>query len=213
LSNRTCPLCESGEGEAFYSDDRDYYCCPNCRLVYVEPDQFLSAQAEKAHYDLHENSPDDPRYRRFLSRLFVPMSERLTPHSSGLDFGSGPGPTLSVMFAEAGHTMQLFDPFYAPDTTVFDRQFDFITASEVVEHLHHPRRELDRLWTCLKPGGHLGLMTKLVIDRQAFAGWHYKDDPTHVCFYSQQTCEWLAEHWQAQLTVADKDAVMFAKAD
>jgi len=52
-----------------------------------------------------KNSPDDPRYRAFLSRLFIPLNERIAPESCGLDFGSGPGPTLSVMFEEQGHTM------------------------------------------------------------------------------------------------------------
>ena len=115
------------------------------------------------------------------------------------------------MFQEAGHSMEIYDPFYAPDIKPLQQQYDFITASEVVEHLHHPRRELDRLWSCLKPNGSLGIMTKRVIDREAFSRWHYKDDPTHVCFNSIETFRWLAAHWRATLTVPENDVVLFMK--
>ena len=59
-------------------------------------ENFLSAEDEKARYDLHQNSPNDNRYRQFLNRIFVPMQERIAPESCGMDFGSGPGPTLSI---------------------------------------------------------------------------------------------------------------------
>jgi len=209
--DRSCPLCRTSEGKPFYRDRRDYYRCPVCYLVFVLPDQFLSPQEEKAEYDQHENSPDDLRYRQFLGRLFGPLTERLAPNSCGLDFGAGPGPTLSVMLEEAGHSMEIFDPFYAPRNDLLKQQYDFITATEVVEHLHHPRRELDRLWTCLKPNGLLGIMTQCVIDQKKFSSWQYKSEPTHVCFFSIETFQWLENHWSAKLTVLDKSVVLFTK--
>lgn len=182
-----------------------------CDLVYVPPAYHLPARAEKAEYDLHQNSPQDTGYRRFLSRIFKPMRARLAPASHGLDFGCGPGPTLSVMFEEAGHDMTLYDPFYAPDAAALQQQYDFITASEVVEHLRRPQRELDRLWACLRGGGTLGIMTKLVLDRTAFSRWHYKNDLTHVCFWSRATFAWLAVRWRAKLHFAYKDVVLLHK--
>jgi len=70
---------------------------------------------------------------------------------------------------------------------------------------------LERLWACLKHGGILGIMTKLAPDQDAFSSWHYKNDPTHVCFFSQFTFKWLADQWGAELTFADKDVVIFSK--
>lgn len=207
----TCPLCRISEGNPFYQDHREYFRCPNCHLVFVPPKYFLSPKEEQTQYDKHENSADDPRYRRFLGRLFTPLSQRLHPGRYGLDFGSGPGPTLSVMFEGVGHSMKIYDPFYAPDPTPLQQQYDFITASEVVEHLHYPQRELDRLWSCLRPTGLLGIMTKRVIDQEAFSRWHYKNDPTHVCFFSIETFKWLANHWSATLIVPDNDVVLFQK--
>ncbi len=208
-----CPLCHSYNTNKAYHQDthRNFHSCDTCHLVFVPPEQFLSAQVEKAAYDHHQNSPNDPAYRRFLNRLFLPLNERLPPGSHGLDFGSGPGPTLSVMFEEAGHSVTLYDYFYADDRSLLQQSYDFITTSEVVEHLHQPKQELDGLWNILKPGGILGIMTKRVLNREAFAKWHYKNDLTHVCFFSESTFQWLAVLWQAELTIEGNDVVLFKK--
>ena len=207
-----CPLCLEISRDEFHHDKRRlYFLCGQCHLVFVPSAQYLSEAEEKAAYDHHQNSPMDPDYRQFLNRLFLPLQDRLPPQSHGLDFGSGPGPTLSVMFEEIGHTVTLYDHFYAHDPTVLEQHYDFITATEVVEHLHHPSRILSQLWTLLQPGGYLGLMTKLVLDQKAFATWHYKNDLTHVCFYSKPTFEWLAGQWQAELEYFHNDVIVFRK--
>lgn len=207
-----CPLCANQEVADFWHDNRrNFLQCQGCLLVFVPPEQHLSASAEKAEYDLHQNSPDDDGYRSFLGRLAVPLLERLSPGSVGLDFGCGPGPTLSLMFNETGHRMRVYDPFYAPDPHIFDHQYDFITATEVLEHLHRPGEELDRLWGVLRSGGWLGIMTKMVIDREAFSRWHYKEDPTHVCFYSKAVFAWLAERWQTEAVFIGNDVILLNK--
>jgi len=208
----TCPLCRTDYVRSFFRDNRrDYYRCGVCCLVFVPPWQFLSPEEEKKRYDLHRNSPDDPDYRRFLSRMFIPLQRWLAPGSAGLDFGSGPGPTLSGMFKEAGHSMAIFDHFYEHVPSVLEEHYDFITATEVVEHLHDPHQELERLWACLNEGGWLGIMTSHAVPQEAFPRWHYKNDPTHVCFFSPQTFAWLALQWNAELTFADIDVVFFRK--
>jgi SAM-dependent methyltransferase len=171
----------------------------------------LSAAQEKAEYDRHENSPFDAGYRRFLRRLFIPLSEKLVPGALGLDFGSGPGPTLSVMFEEAGHPMAIYDPFYAPETSVLENTYDFITATEVVEHLSAPGEVLARLVSCLRPGGYLGLMTKRVKNRAAFAHWHYIQDPTHVAFFSESTFRWWAQQREITVEFPSADTVIMQK--
>lgn len=208
----TCPLCMTDDLHEYFRDrHRDYYQCRNCQLVFVPAWQFLTEIDEKKRYDLHQNAPHDPDYRRHLGRLFHPLGPRLAPGSRGLDFGSGPGPALSRMFEEAGHSMALFDRFYEQNTEALRRQYDFITATEVLEHLHDPRGELDRLWSCLKPGGWLGIMTAPVAEQEAFPKWYYKNDPTHVCFYSQRTFGWLARQWDADMIVVDRDVLLFCK--
>ena len=206
-----CTLCEA-ESVFFHKDTaRRYFRCPCCQLVFVDPRALPTRDEEQSHYDLHRNDPSDLRYRLFLSRLFEPMNVRLAASSRGLDFGSGPGPTLSQMFAEAGYTMQIYDPFYAPDQSVLQSKYDFVTASEVVEHFHQPGHEFARLWSLLDPGGWLGIMTKRLRDADSFRTWHYKLDPTHVSFYSLETFRWLADHLKAEWIVAGDDVVLFLR--
>ncbi|MCG6657511.1 class I SAM-dependent methyltransferase [Halomonas campisalis] len=208
----TCPLCAGTDTRHFHRDRwRDYYRCECCRLVFVPPHQRLAPAAEKAVYDQHENRPDDPGYRRFLARLYTPLRARLTPGARGLDFGAGPGPTLSVMFEEAGHPMAIYDSFYAPDDRVLASEYDFITATEVVEHLFAPGRELEALAGLLRPGGWLGLMTKRVSTPEAFARWHYILDPTHVCFFSEASFEWLADHLGMDLLLPAPDVALLQR--
>jgi len=192
ISETHCPLCGGRGISSFYTDRRPYVQCDTCQLVFVPPDWHLSRDAENAEYELHENDVNDAGYRRFLSRLLVPLADRLEPGARGLDFGCGPAPALAHMLRESEFEVALYDSFFAPQEQVFDASYDFICATEVVEHLHYPGRELERLWSHLKPGGWLGVMTKLVRDRQAFATWHYKNDPTHVCFFSKATWQWWA---------------------
>jgi len=212
LITEACPLCLSVESAFFHRDkQREYLRCRQCALVFVPTQSHLSKADEKSYYDLHQNSPLDLGYRTFLERLSKPLLEQLKPGSQGLDFGSGPGPTLSLMLEEAGHSVELYDPFYAPDNGVFTHQYDFITSSEVVEHLQAPGRELKRLWALLKPGGVLAIMTKRVIDQAAFSSWHYKNDPTHIVFFSEQTFNWLSKSWQVEPVYCGTDVVFFNK--
>lgn len=191
---------------------RTFLRCDRCGLVFVPPSQFLAPDDEKKRYDLHRNSPDDEGYRRFLRRMFLHLRPRLEEGSSGLDFGSGTGQVLAGMFRHAGYSMATYDRFYDRYGAVLEQHYDFITATEVVEHLREPAAELDRLWACLTPGGHLGIMTRPAVGSAAFAGWHYKNDLTHICFYSPQTFRWLAERWKADLDFPESDIALFQKA-
>ena len=207
-----CPLCLSQDTFRFFSDkNRDYYRCHSCLLVFVPADQHLSFEAEKAIYDLHQNQLDDAGYRQFLSRLAMPMLDRLPAPATGLDYGCGPGPLLAKLFTEQGHQTQTFDPFYAPDQQVLRQCYDFVSCTEVIEHFRQPKDELHTLFGLLKPDGILGITTKLVIDADAFSRWHYKNDLTHVSFFAKETLQWLATHYQCQLEILGKDVIIFSR--
>lgn len=207
-----CPLCGCDEAKAFHEDARRAYLrCDRCALVFVPRRYHLSRDEERQEYLLHENDVRDEGYRRFLSRLARPLDARLAPASRGLDFGCGPAPALAQLLQERGHAVALYDSFFVPDPAVLEQRYAFVTATEVVEHLHEPGRELRALWSLLVHGGWLAVMTKLVRSPDAFATWHYIRDPTHVCFFSRRTWEWWAGRQGAALDFIGDDVILLRK--
>lgn len=207
-----CPLCGTGGTAAFarVGDDR-YHRCDRCALVFVDPSGRLDAERERERYETHENDPGDPRYRAFLDRLAVPLVERLDPGARGLDYGSGPGPTLSVMLGERGFPTDIYDPFFAPDTKVLDGAYDFVTCTETAEHFFEPGREFARFDALLRPGGWLGLMTGLLTEDIDFETWWYVRDPTHVAFYAPATLRWIADRFAWHLETPAENVALFRK--
>jgi len=208
----SCILCRGNETSVVFEGD-PFTClaCPECGLHFANPEERLRPEVEKKRYDHHQNDPADPDYRDFLNQLFEPLNNRLPPNCFGLDFGSGPGPALHLMFEEAGHRMNIFDPFYAKNPSVLNLRYDFITATETVEHLFRPREEFEMLWKILKPGGYLGIMTLLLSDPDSFDSWFYRRDDTHVAFYQKKTFEWLAHHLGADVEFISSRVIILKK--
>ncbi|HEX6587757.1 MAG TPA: class I SAM-dependent methyltransferase [Longimicrobiales bacterium] len=193
MTELRCPLCgESALTALGRVHGRDFHDCDSCGLAFVDPFQRLSAEDERARYATHRNDPGDAGYRAFLARVADPLLARVAPDAEGLDYGSGPGPTLSRMLSEAGRPTRDYDPYFAPDATALARTYDFVTCTETAEHFFEPAAEFARLAELLKPGGWLGLMTTMREEAQPFADWWYARDPTHVCFYRWRTMEWIA---------------------
>jgi len=191
--------------------DRDYHRCPTCALTTVHALQLPRRERERAEYELHENDPGDAGYRRFLARLADPLVERLRPGARGLDYGCGPGPTLSVMLQEQGFPVTLWDPLFRPDQAVLTARYDFVTCTETVEHFHHPRREFDRLVGLLEPSGWLAVMTEVLDDDDRFAGWWYLRDVTHVAFYRTETLRWIAARYELELHRPHDNVALFRR--
>jgi len=209
-SSLLCPLCKSSQTATFsYSENRQYCHCQNCDLVFVPEKFFISQSDEKAKYDNHQNSPENQGYCTFLDKLLLPMQEYLKQGDKGLDFGSGPGPTLSLLMQQRGYEMDIYDIFYHDNREVFHNKYDFITSTEVIEHLHNPLEEIERLWSCLNEGGILGLMTAFRVEE--FEKWYYKRDLTHIIFFTPSTFEWLAKRLGARLTIPESGVVILRK--
>lgn len=213
MSKPTCPLCFATSCAFFHQDkQRCYWRCPRCELVFADRSSLLSAAAEHAQYQLHNNDVNDNGYRRFLQRLATPLLAALGRSGlQGLDFGCGPGPLLALMLTEAGQQMTVWDPFFAPDSTALERQYDFISCSEAIEHFVNPAQEWALWQQLLKPGGTLAIMTKRYTTAEAFANWHYKLDPTHVSFFHLNTFHYLAGRDGYRLEVAANDVVLLQR--
>lgn len=214
MHNADCPLCLNPQTTIFSQDkQRTYLQCQSCQLVFVARQHLLTAEQERQHYLLHNNDLHDPGYREFLNRLANPVLTALgkTP-KQGLDFGCGPGPLLARIFSEAGHHMQLWDPFFANNPVALEQQYDFISCTEAIEHFVNPLNEWQLWLSLLKPAGILAIMTKCYPVAAAFHNWHYKRDPTHISFFSKFTFEWLAQRNNLHLAFPTNDVVIFRKA-
>lgn len=210
----TCPLCLSAVAKdtPYHQDKtRDYFQCTTCSLVFVAPSALPSASQERAEYALHQNHDNDPGYRRFLRKMADPIVAKVLPGQCGLDFGCGPAPVLARMLQEAGLDMSVYDPYFFPDKQSLSQQYDVITCTEAIEHFHQPATELTTLTEILRPGGWLGIMTKRVINQQRFATWHYKNDPTHVCFFSEATFHFIGKKFGLTVSFHGPDTVLMQK--
>lgn len=207
-----CRVCGAPGCRPFlHVQGRDYWDCRICSAVFLDAAALPSPQEEHAHYLRHRNDPDDPRYRRFLSRLAEPLLARLGPARRGLDYGCGPGPGLAAMLREKGHRVVTYDPFFAPDRSVLAGCYDFIVCCEVAEHFHEPAREFALLDRLLAPGGWLGVMTCFRTQDELFARWHYRRDPTHVVFYKEETLRHLAAARGWGCEIPRKDVALMQK--
>jgi SAM-dependent methyltransferase len=207
-----CPVCREPRALPFTRVGAlDYWRCGACEARFLDPGQRLGPAQELAHYESHENSVDDPGYRRFLARLAEPLLERLAPGSRGLDYGCGPGPALAAMLREAGHAVALYDPFFHPDGAALDGLYDFISCTEVAEHFHDPAGEFDMLDALLAPGGWLGVMTSFQTSDESFAAWSYRRDPTHVVFYREATLRLVAARRGWSCEIPRKDVALMRK--
>jgi len=108
--------------------------------------------------------------------------------------------------------MDIYDIFYAKDERVFSKKYDFITSTEVIEHMHTPNFELIRLWDMLNKGGLLGIMTGFAPPtKQEFDKWYYKRDLTHVRFFTSQTFKHIALMLKAKIVYLEDGVVIFLK--
>jgi SAM-dependent methyltransferase len=190
-----CPLCGARAAGAWASDDRRaYHRCPCCDLIFVPPTSHISTSEEKALYDYHENNESDPRYREYLSKVTDLMVPFLRTGERGLDFGAGPTTVLASLLGEKGLVVDSYDLYYRPDARIWDRSYDFIVLSEVIEHLRAPGETMRSLGKLLEPRGRLFIKTAFGPESpEEFRRWYYRNDPTHISFFNQKSLRALGQ--------------------
>lgn len=187
-----CPLCGApGPFEGLVDvRKRRHRLCGRCRLIFAE-DAFLPApEAEKARYARHRCGLGDARYVAFLRQAVDPALPLLSAGMRGLDYGCGHAPTLCRLLEREGLRCENYDPFFFPSPPA--GPFDFLFATEVVEHFHRPAEDWARMAGLLRPGGLLVAMTAPWEEVASFPAWGYASDATHVCFYHRRTLDWIA---------------------
>lgn len=212
MSKNPCPLCHSVKTNYFTNAmNRDYFLCTHCKLIFVPKVFLLDKKEEKKRYDLHKNSINDKGYVNFLSEIVQAISQKIAPPSFGLDYGSGPTPVLAEILRNKGYNINIFDPFYAVDKTVLEKTYDFICMSEVAEHFYNPSQEFEELVKLLKPNAYLFIMTLSTDAINDFPNWHYQKDDTHVCFYSSESMQYIADKYHLILEKVTERLFIFQK--
>ena len=205
-----CPLCGDASPAPCHTDrTREFLRCPRCALVFAHPAFRLLPLAEVIRYLEHRNDPADQGYVRFLSRLADPVRARTPAGSRGLDYGCGPAPVLGGILTAAGLPTVSYDPLFHPDESPLERTYDFVTCSEVVEHVHAPGAFFPRIAGLVRPGGMLAFMTRFYGVEAPFATWWYHRDATHVCFYHADTMRWIAAHFGWPLELPAPNVALF----
>ena len=207
-----CIVCKNQKAVDFKNiKQKRYWKCSYCEAIFLDKEFYLSSNDEYKHYLTHNNDVNDPRYKKFLSNLMLPLIERMKLNSKGLDYGCGPGPALSLMLREKGYQMFNYDPFFHPKKSNLLKKYDFISCSETVEHFHNPFYEFTRFNELLNDGGIIGIMTNFHSKENIFENWYYIKDPTHVVFYSKNTFLIIAKMFKWDCEFLNNNLVFFKK--
>lgn len=192
-----CPLCHKEAEWFLQSRQRDFFLCAECGYIGVPPAQHLPEDLEISRYLEHDNNLANEGYVRMFEEKLDLIARHCPGADTVLDFGCGYEPVLKTLLERRGYRARVYDRYFFPDWDPA-RRFDLVISTETFEHLHQPAAAVDRVLTVLNPGGHLAVMTRLYPeregrpDRAAFADWYYKNDPTHIGFFSLRTFAWIA---------------------
>ena len=189
-----------------------YARCGHCRLLILDARDQLSESAARARYEAHKNDPADPAYRKFFSPLVEALAARLQAPAEILDYGTGTASALPGMLTERGYSLRTFDPLFDPNPVSLTRDYDAVTCTETLEHFRFPALEFDKLQGLLRPGGILAVMTLILQSGQDFASWWYREDPTHIAFYEEETLRWIAARWGWKIEILSPRLIMYSKA-
>jgi len=55
------------------------------------------------------------------------------------------------------------------------------------------------------------VMTRFLTDDGHFPRWHYRRDPTHVCFWQPATFQWLAREQGWELVMANNPVALLRR--
>ena len=175
-----------------YLGTKKYSQCTSCNGVFINREFLPVADDEKHRYELHQNTLEDTGYRAYLES-FINIFKMIPNIHNIFDYGCGPAPALVELLKNHGYDARGWDPFFAPDTERFENGADLVTCLEVAEHFFNPQKDFSLISNCLKPDGYLVLGTHPVpqLSEQKtwnyFDSWWYRQDTTHVSFYTEKS--------------------------
>jgi 2-polyprenyl-3-methyl-5-hydroxy-6-metoxy-1,4-benzoquinol methylase len=228
---RECPLCDGRLRPWVHAQGREICVCASCSHVtvpaglardesgysiYESPTSVFDSDGN-ADYYRDETAVDAAREKLALVRAQTMEGAAL------LDVGSGFGQFLwCAQGAFDAHGVELnrsavewsrrefqvqnhIGSLYALPDAIRAREFDVVTAWDVIEHLEHPREAVRRLRACVRPGGRLLLSTPdagAPVARVLGRHWHYLDPVQHLNLFSRRNLGRLLEQEGLTVTAA-----------
>jgi len=188
-----CPLCSGAKHVYYREGKRTYYQCKECGSISLDESCHLSPKAEKERYLEHNNDVDDDRYQNFVKPITSAILSDFKSHHKGLDYGAGTGPVITKILADCSYNIKTYDPYFHNYPDYLKEKYDYIVCCEVMEHFNNPYIEFKRLKNLLHENGKLYCKTELFKEDTDFKNWYYKNDPTHVFFYTEKSINWIKE--------------------
>jgi len=208
----TCLLCKSNKVSLYRNiKSGAFFSCDTCSVIFRDQKIFLDSTSEKSRYDKHKNDIEDLGFQNSVKSLVDKVIQNFPKESKGLDYGCGNGPVAAAMLKKEGYNIGVYDPFYAPEKNVLQDTYDFIICNEVMEHFYNPRQEFETLKNLLKPNGMLICGTAVFYPTINFDTWYYKNDPTHVIFYTPYSLEWIKNEIDFKKHILGSNLITFYK--
>ncbi len=204
-----CTLCNGATTPFCNTNNKHYFKCLVCDAVLLDSQFFITAEAEKKRYQLHQNNIEDIGYQQFVKPITDAVLNTFNNTQSGLDFGSGTGPVITKILRKKTFEMTTYDPFFDNNLNALKQTYDFIVCCEVIEHFNNPQKEFMRLRQLLKPNGKMYCMTSVLNETINFKTWYYKNDATHVIFYTPKTAYYIAKTFGFNKVVVKGNLLVF----
>jgi len=182
--------------------NRSYIRCPECDLIFVPEDFHLSPNDEAARYMLHDNNLSNEGYVNMFMEKIAIIRQYCPGVISVLDYGCGPEPVLAELLKRKGLECEVFDPAFFPEYP--GRSYDLIISTEAFEHFRDVMKELRTIRSLLRSGGFLAIMTSLHDSVGNFEDWWYHSDPTHICFFSMKTFDWISKQFGFEIIYTNR---------
>ncbi len=196
---RPCRICHN-PAQLVFEDVRPFFACNVCGLIFS--DCLISAEAVEKHYrDQYSNTFDWIKEANGFVEWLRNMGSAVPLMSlSILDYGSGSG-LLTEAFRKIGFKVDCYEPMVHGEFNreSYSEAYDVIILNEVVEHLEDINKTLDIVYSVLAVNGAVFIKTlltdQLINDpekfKESFKHWWYKDDPTHISFFSFLTIDYI----------------------
>ncbi len=196
MKENKCIFCSKKNLNITQIRNRNYNFCNECGGIFVSKSDFLSENEQKKRYELHNNDLKNEGYKKFLLDFIMPVLDfvknnyQISENFTIFDFGSGVKPCLCELlerfitsgFIPENTKIYKYDKFFSPEKNFVAS--DLCVSLETIEHFDNLNEDLLNLSSCVKSGGFLAVGTNLIPDSPEFEKWWYKEDKTHVCFFT-----------------------------